>query len=387
MSRWRVHCGFVPLVDCAPLVIARELDFAANEGLDLQLLRQPSWSALRDLLALGHLEAAHILSPLPIAMTLGLGGFRSDVDTLMVLSVNGNVIAASNDLVARMRDGGWRPDLTDAETTGEALAAAAPDPLRFGVPFPVSMHRELVEYWLTGRNLSLELCSVPPPMMADALKAGEVDAFCVGEPWGSQAVDNEAGELILTGSAIWAFSPEKVLAARHAWIAENPEATAALMRAVYNAARWLEDPSNRSVATDILARSEYLGLPSDVIERAMSGHLLAQARSLGIKVPGFLHFHAGAANFPWRSQARWIGERLARRHGLPVGPAVERAMAVFRSDLYRKVLGPVGIDLPGASEKLEGALRHPTAVASTRGQMILQPDHFFDGVIFDPRGK
>jgi NitT/TauT family transport system ATP-binding protein len=387
MKRGTLHCGFVPLVDCAPLVIARELGFAADEGLDLQLLRQPSWSALRDLLALGHLEAAHMLAPLPIAMTLGLGGFPSEVDTLMVLSVNGNVIAAGNGLVAKMRAGGWQSDLTDAAGTGAALAQAVQGPLRFGVPFPVSMHRELVEYWLKDQPIELELCSVPPPMMAEALEAGEVDAFCVGEPWGSLAVDRAAGELILAGRAIWAFSPEKVLAARHDWIAEHPEATAALMRAVYHAARWLGNPGNRSIATDILARREYLDLPPDKIERAMTGQLLAQSRSLGIEVPGFLHFHKGAANFPWRSQARWIGERLARRHGLPFEDSVARAMAVFRSDLYRDVLGPAGIDLPGASEKLEGALRHPTAVASSRGNMILQPDHFFDGVIFDPDGE
>jgi len=387
MSRYKVNCGFVPLVDSAPLVIARELEFAANEGLDLELLKQPSWSALRDLLALGHLEAAHILSPLPIAMTLGLGGFQCDVDALMVLSVNGNVIAAGNALVARMRAQGWHPDLTDAEAAARALEAVAPKPLRFGVPFPMSMHRELVEYWLKGRDIALELCSVPPPMMAEALTSGEVDAFCVGEPWGSRAVDAEAGELILTGRSIWAFSPEKVLAARRDWVAENGAAAAALMRAVYQAGRWLHEPSNRMIATDILARSEYLGLPADVIERAMTGHLLAQARSLGTAVPGFLHFHTGAATFPWRSQARWIGERLARRYGLPVEQTAEIARGVFRSDLYRNILGPTGIDLPGASEKQEGALVHPTAVASSRGGLILQPDRFFDGEVFDPAGE
>lgn len=383
MSRYQISCGFVPLVDCAPLVIAHELGFAAKEGLDLELSKQPSWSALRDLLAMGHLQSAQMLSPLPVAMTLGLAGVKAQIDALMVLSVNGNVIAASNAVIAQMRAQGWTPDLADAQGTAQALKSVKA-PLRFGVPFPTSMHRELVDYWLKDNGVEYEICSVPPPMMAEALKSGEVDAFCVGEPWGSRAVDAEAGELILTGRAIWAFSPEKVLAARRDWIEDNPEATAALMRAVYHAGLWLHDHSNRMIATDILARREYLGLPADVIERAMKGHLLAQARSLGIEVPGFLHFHPGAASFPWRSQAQWIGARLARRHGLPLDTVIPIARSVFRSDLYRDVLGQIGLDLPGASDKQEGALSHPTAVASTRGGLILQPDRFFDGAVFDP---
>ena len=158
------------------------------------------------------------------------------------------------------------------------------------------------------------------------------------------------------------------------------------MRAVFHAGRWLHDPENRGIATDILARQDYLGLPADVIERAMKGHLLVQARSLGTEVPGFLHFNAGAATFPWRSQAQWIGHKLAQRHGLDLAQALATARSVFRSDLYRQVLGASGIDLPGASDKQEGALTHPMAVASTKGALILQPDRFFDGAIFDPTG-
>ncbi len=382
-----MHCGFVPLVDAAPLIIAHELGFAANEGVSLVLLKQPSWSALRDMLVMGHLEAAQMLSPMPIAMSLGLGGIKAQVDALMVLSVNGNVIAASNTLVERMRAQGWESDLGDAGGVSAALEKAAQGPLRFGVPFPFSMHRELVEYWLGKRGLQIEISSVPPPMMGQALTSGEIDAFCVGEPWGSRAVDTEAGELILAGRAIWAFSPEKVLAARRDWTSDNPNQVAALMRAVFHAGRWLHDPDNRVIATDILARQEYLGLPADVIERAMKGHLLAQARSLGTEVQGFLHFNVGAANFPWRSQAQWIGTNLARRYGLDLSLAVEIARGVFRSDLYRNNLGEIGVDLPGASDKQEGALSHPTAVASTRGELILQRDRFFDGAIFDPASR
>lgn len=384
MTGRRLNCGFLPLVDSAPLIIAHELGFATKEGVQLELLKQPSWSALRDLLVLGDLDLAHMLSPMPVAMSLGIGAVTEPVDALMVLSVNGNVVVAGNPLVGRMRQSGWEPDIFDAHGTAERMGQVTKAPLRLGVPFPISMHRELLEHWLQGRSVPFEIHSVPPPLMAEALGEGEVDAFCVGEPWGSRAVDAGSGEMILTGKAIWAFSPEKVLAARRKWIGANPEDVAAAMRAVFHAGQWLSDAGNRTIATDILARAEYLGLPDYIIERALTGRLLTRARSLGAEVPGFLHFHAGAANFPWRSQAQWIGRNLARRHGLNATDAVSEARKVFRADLYRQVMGRIGVDLPGASAKAEGAISNPTAVASQRGELILMPDRFFDGEIFDP---
>ena len=385
MSRRTINCGFVPLVDSAALVIARELSFAADEGLDLNLLRQPSWSALRDLLALGHLEAAQMLSPMPVAMSLGLGGIPAAVDALMVISVNGNVIGVSNDLAHGMRAAGWSGAFQAPKDTSAMLAAAADGPIRFGVPFPFSMHHELVSYWLRHRDdVTLDIRTVPPPMMADAIEEGEIDAFCVGEPWGSIAIERRVGELILPGAAIWAFAPEKVLGARRDWIEANPELTAALMRAVYRASHWLSDPGNRQLAGEILERSEHLGLPGEIIDRALAGLLITRPRSMAEHVPGFLRFHRSAANFPWRSQAAWIGNAIARRHGLDPGGAMQTARACFRADLYRQNLAPLGVDMPGASAKLEGALVREEAVASSGGQMILGPDAFFDGAVFDP---
>lgn len=387
MSDHSLNIGFVPLVDSAPLFIARDLGFAAEEGLSLTLLRQPSWSALRDLLALGHLDAAHMLSPLPIAMSLGLGGMPAAIDALMVMSVNGNVIGTTPAIAKQMRTLGWNGAFNDPQGTGQYLIKATNRRLSVGVPFPFSMHTELLHYWLGALGLTnpgeLDIRIVPPQMMADAIAAGEIDAFCVGEPWGSIAVEQGVGELILPGSAIWSFAPEKVLAVRRDWIEQNPDVTAALMRAVWRATRWLHNTDNRALASDILARSENLDLPDNVIDRALSSRLLPQPRHLGVDVPGFVRFHGRAANFPWRSQAAWIGSAIATRLGLPEPEAINTARQCFRADLYRQHLGPVGADLPGASEKLEGALPERTAVASTRGEMILGPDAFFDGKVFD----
>lgn len=391
MTLHHLNCGYVPLVDSAPLIIARELHFAADEGINLNLLRQPSWSALRDLLAMGHLEAAHILSPLPIAMSLGLGGLSAQIDTLMVLSVNGNVIGVSAAIADKMRSNGWSGAFLDAQGTATALLQASDKPLKVGIPFPYSMHAHLFDYWLRNnphlRSDSFQIVYTPPPLMAAAIENGDLDVFCVGEPWGSVGVENGAAELILPGSAIWSFAPEKVLGVRRVWATENPDLTAALMRAVYRAARWLDQPDNRVLATAILARSEHLDLPETVIDHALSGNIITHQSGLGTHVPNFLMFHQGAATFPWRSQAAWIATQIAARHGLDRTDAIRIARACFRTDLYRQNLSPIGVDMPGASEKIEGALQQPTPVSSTNGSMVLGPDRFFDDAQFDSDPK
>jgi NitT/TauT family transport system ATP-binding protein len=388
MSGFALDVGFLPLVDCAPLVVAHELGFAAEEGFDLRLRREPSWSALRDKLAMGRLDAVHMLSPVPVAMSMGLGGLPQRVDALMVLSVNGNMIGVSNAIAARMHAAGPKLDFMDAAAVGRRLIEVADRPIRVGAPFPFSMHAELLYYWFNALGLAapqgLIVRTIPPPLMADAVAAGEIDAFCVGEPWGTATVESGAGELILPGSAIWRFAPEKVLAARHDWVEDHPAQVRALMRAVWRAARWLSGPDARITTSELLARPEYLDLPAELIDRALTGRLLTAMNGAEESPPGFLEFHAGAANFPWRSQAIWIATRIADRLGLDRAEAATAARACFRSDLYRANLGPIGADLPGASEKVEGALSRRTPVASSTGEMFLGPDCFFDRQQFDP---
>ncbi len=387
MSVIALNLGYVPLVDAAPLLLAQTLGFAREEGLDLTLIAAPSWSTLRDMLSTGQVVAAQMLSPVPIATALGLGGEATPLEALMVLNLNGNTIGVSRDLADRMRAGGYDFDFCDARAAGLALLGAGGG-LRIGVPFAFSMHRELVHYWLDGLNqplpADLEICTVPPPRMAEALAAGEIDAFCVGEPRGSVAVGTGVGELLLPGSAIWGAAPEKVLATRAGWAEAEPGLAGRLIRAIWRAARWLGQPDNHSVAADLLAAPGRLAVGAEVIERVLDGQLLTSATGAERRVPHFIEFHAGAANFPWRSQAAWIGARLARRHGLDPLAAIAAARSVFRSDLYRLHMQGIGAELPGASDKVEGSLSVPTAAPSAEGRLILSPDRFYDARIFDP---
>ena len=378
-----LRLGFVPLVDAAPLIVAEAMGFAEEEGLVLDLVSAPSWSSLRDLLAFGQVAAAQMLAPVPVALELGLGG-PARFEVLSVLNLNGNAIGVSTALAARMKRHDFA--LSDARAAGLALLSAAEQGLRIGVPFAFSMHNELVRYWLEGLGQSLpeglEIVTVPPPLMPDALAAGEVDAFCVGEPRGSVAVERGAGVLLLPTSAIWAAAPEKVLAVRAGWAEAEPELAGRLIRAVWRAGRWLGHGANLTVAGEVLAAR--LGVSAELVERSLTGRLVISSDGAERIVPGFLRFDGGAAGFPWRSQAAWIGARLARRHGLNAMQAQTVAAGVFRSDIYRQHLGPAGADLPAASAKVEGSLAQATPVASSRGKLILPSDQFYDAQVFDP---
>lgn len=363
--------GYVPLLDAAPLIIARELGFAEEEGLDLRLMRAASWSQLRDMLDGGAVEAAHMLSAMPVARALGLGGGAGAIEVLMVLSIGGQVVGLSADLARQLGTGQGDP-----RALGAALGAAFPGrTLRLGVPFPFSMHALLLRYWLTraAPGLAPRIVTVPPPRMAEALEAGEIDGFCVGEPWGSAAASRAGARLVLAGSQIWSQSPEKVLAARAGW----GEAAGALLRALWRAGRWAEAAANRATLAEILARADYLDTPALHVEPALMGRMGEET------VPQLLSFHDGIANFPWRSQAGWIGAELARAHGLDIAPAMAAARATFRSDIYRRHLAALA-PMPRASVKAEGALMVSESQPAVQGSLHLARNRFFDGAVFDP---
>lgn len=388
MTLTRLSVAFIPLTDAAPLIAAEEMGFAREEGLSLDLIKAPSWSSLRDMLAFGRVEAAHLLAPVPVAMALGIGGVASPISALSVLSVNGTVIGVSNDLANKLRENGHGFAFNDARAAGLALAGVVDTPLRIGVPFPFSMHAELLYYWLDACGLpapqGLAIRTVPPPLMADALSAGEIDAFCVGEPWGSKAVEAGVGHLLLPGRAIWSFAPEKVLAVRTPWALDEPELAGRLMRAVWKAGRWLAEGGEQTTAAELLARSAYLDLAPDIIDRGLTGRFLINSKGDMREEPKFLTFYEGAANFPWKSQAAWIATQIASRLGLDRAAALDAARGVFRTDLYRRHLGDSGAILPGASEKVEGGIADNTAVAAENGRLILAENRFFDGRVFDP---
>jgi len=165
MKPVEISVAYMPLVDAAPLIIAQEMGFAQAEGIALDLIAAPSWSSVRDMLAFGRVDAAHMLSPVPIAMAMGLGGNATRLSSVSVLSVNGNVIGVGNTLAAKLRDAGYGFDFSDPVKAAAMLADISEGPISFGVPFPFSMHVELLRYWAEGTVLGADgvtIRTVPP---------------------------------------------------------------------------------------------------------------------------------------------------------------------------------------------------------------------------------
>lgn len=376
-----VDLGFIPLLDAAPLIVARQMGFAEAERLTLNLHQAWNWSMLRDMLAQGQVDAAQMLSAIPIAGRLGLGGVAVDFEAPMVLSLGGQVVGVAPMLADELRDRGLTIDFRDALAARDALRALRPAGLRVGVPFPFSMHAELLHLWL-GDMPGLETVTVAPPQMADAMAAGEIEAFCVGEPWGSWAVERGDAELLLPGTAIWTAAPEKVLATRRGWVEAEPDRGGALMRAIWRSCLWLAQPESRATASEMLARDDALGIDAEIIERALSGRMPLSRTGPLVESPGFLEFHDGAANFPWRSQAAWLGWRMGSRMGLDAIASAHEVQSVWRPDLYRRHLGTDAI-LPAASSKVEGSCPTPIQAGANRGTVELGRNLFFDGRIFD----
>ncbi|ESX60689.1 nitrate transporter [Mesorhizobium sp. LSHC422A00] len=390
----QITAGFMPLFDSAVLVAAGELGFAAREGIDLTLHRETSWANIRDRIAIGHFHMAHMLGPMPLACNLGLTPLASETIVPFSLGLGGNCVTISNAVWEGMAAHGAIPDLEPARA-GAALGAfirdragAGGDPLRFAVVHPHSGHNYELRYWLAGCGIDpereIEIVIVPPPFMADALVAGRIDGYCVGEPWNSASVAAGTGHIVTIKALLWRNSPEKVIGVRKAWSQENPVALAALLRALHHSARWCQDPGNHAELAGVMAQAGFLGLPPAVQMPILTGHLeLGGGAELDVD-DFFLPFDK-AANFPWKSHALWFYTQMVRWGHVEHTPEnLAIARDCYRPDLYRSALKPLGVALPGANAKVEGALKVATAVGATGAGLVLGPDGFFDGQTFDP---
>lgn len=389
MSDAPFRIGFLPLVDAALPILAREMGFAEDEDIDLTLIRDMSWATVNDRLLYGHSDAAHLLAPLAIATTLGLGRPATSISVPFVLGLNGNAITLRPDLAQMVTTVG---QLGDVAMIGAKLAAIALDSgerLRFGVVHRYSSHNFMLRYWMLGCGIDpdrdVEIVTVAPPFAADALASGEVDGICVGEPWNSVAVDRGAGVIVAVTSQIWLRGVEKVLAMRTVRMEENPDLTRRLIRSLYRAGAAFVDPARLDAVAAILARPEYLDGSATLIRRAISDQILFARGFPAIHVPDFMFQHREAANFPWVSQAAWLYAQMCVAGHTTANEADYRAAQhVFRPDIYRAALRPLGVPLPGASSKLEGGIAASLGVGTTQGRLILGADRFYDARSFDP---
>jgi ABC-type nitrate/sulfonate/bicarbonate transport system substrate-binding protein len=297
----KLRLGFVPLTDCAPLVMAQELGLFKKYGLQVQLSRELGWATVRDKIVHGELDAAHALAAMPLAATLGLGSIACDCLTALVLNLNGNAITLSNAL--------WQRGARDGRSLREEIFRSRREKiLTFGVVFPVSSHRQLLRNWLSAHGIAPErdvrFVVVPPPQMVANLKAGHLDGFCAGEPWNSLAVHARAGWIAATSADLDPGHPEKVLLVRRDFAERRPAEHLALVSALLEACEFCAQPENRARVATRLARPEFVGVPVEILKRGLAGQLDC-GNGLVRHIDDFCVFHREDANNPSGDKAAW----------------------------------------------------------------------------------
>lgn len=356
LERPKLALGIIPLVDCAPIVLAEELGAFERHGLDVEIRREASWATIRDKVALGLLDAAQMLAPMPLATTLGIDSVNVPMIAAMTLDLNGNAITLSQALWREIEDAA--PQSVSEPLDARALAAvvrgrtaAGRAPLTLASVFPFSSHNYLLRLWLASGGIDpdrdVRLTVVPPPHMVAHLSGGIIDGYCVGEPWNQQAASLGIGRIAVTGHQLWKAMPEKVLGTTEAWAQRHPRTMTALIKALIEACAWLDEPANRAEAARVLASPRYVNAPAEIIARSLA-------------MPDFHVFHRGHANFPWRSHADWFVAQMVRwgQAGADI-EASAVADRVFRPDLYRAAARAMGIDCPTEDRKPEGAHGEP----------------------------
>ena len=339
-----LNLGFLPLTDAASLIVAATQGFAQPFGLTLNLHRQNSWSGLRDKLIGGELDAAHGLYGLIYAVHLGIGGSRAvDMAVLMGLAQNGQSINLSTPLKAA--------GVTDPEALRNSVRQSGAR-LTLAHTFPTGTHALWLYYWLAANGIhplqDVRTLVLPPSQMVAYLQAGRIDGFCAGEPWGAQAIAEGVGFTLATSQSIWPDHPEKVLGCTRAFVEQYPNTARALVMAVLEASRFIDQSQeNRRSTAQLIAGSEYVNAPLAAIE----------SRFLGLYQDGLgnawndqhpLRFFAdGAANMPYLSDGLWFMTQLRRWGLLRQDPDYQLvASQVQQIELYRQAAEALGITVP-----------------------------------------
>ncbi|MEM7695372.1 MAG: CmpA/NrtA family ABC transporter substrate-binding protein [Pseudomonadota bacterium] len=373
----RVRAAFIPLVDSAPLIAAERMGFAREEGVALELTRERSWATLRDKLAVGAVEAAHLLAPITVASTLGLGNPKPPMVALMGLSMNGNAISVSAALYDEMRE--VAPIAGPDDLLGKARAlcavtvarrASGRSRLTFGIVHTFSPHHYELRYLLAAGGVDpdrdVDLVVVPPPYVVDHLRAGHIDGFCVGAPWTSLGLNEGLSRVIAVKAQIWNRGPEKVLGMRAAAADADPDLAGRLIRAVSRGAAYADDPANHEALSQMLAEEAVLAMDPAPIADSLAGRVPLDV-SAGAPIADYVFFGRDGAGFPWQSHALWFYAQMVRWGQAAHDPSAAKAAAsAYRPDLYRAAFAPGDVALPAADRRVEAG------------------DAFFDGHAFDP---
>ncbi len=394
LEKEKLTIGFIPLTDCATLVVAKELNFFEKYGLDVTLSKEASWANIRDKLAYGVLDCAQMLATMPIDTTLGLGSWKKETVTALVLGVNGNAITISNKLYQELKHldphfDDQRPVTADVlKQLVEMRKSEGKEPLTFAHVFPSSTHNYFLRYWLASAGIDpdndVTLSVIPPQQMVKNLEANIVDGFCVGEPWNQYAVQKGIGHALITSYEIWNNAPDKVLGVNKEWACSHPNTHKALIKALIEAAAWADKDENREKVAELLSREEYINVPVEIISSPLKGQYKYNADGKMESLPDFNVFQRYNAGFPWFSHIGWYLSQMIRWKDISASQdPISILKDIYWVDFYRQVVDEMGLAYPLQNSKAEGTHSGHWQSESNTGTQTMSSDLFFDKKTFD----
>ena len=293
--------GFIPLTDCASVVVASQMGFDKKYGITIKPSKEASWAAVREKLLNGELDASHVLYGMMYGIHLGTGGPQRDMAVLMNLNQNGQAITLSNQL----RDAG----VMDGASLKKAVDAKTRE-FTFAQTFPTGTHAMWLYYWLAANGIhplkDVKSIVVPPPQMVANMRVGNMDGFCVGEPWNARAIHDKVGFTATTTQDIWSDHPEKVLGATADFVSKHPNTCRALIMALLDASRYIDEQKNRAEVAKLISQKSYVNAPEAVIAGRFLGEYENGAGKTWKDAHPMQFFNGGQVNFPYLSDGMWF---------------------------------------------------------------------------------
>ncbi|MDP2227056.1 MAG: CmpA/NrtA family ABC transporter substrate-binding protein [Moraxellaceae bacterium] len=339
-----VNVGFIPLTDCASVVVAALLGFDKKYGIKINVSKEASWAGVRDKLANGELDAAHVLYGLIYGVHLGVGGPKKDMAVLMTLNQNGQAITLSNQL----KDKG----VTDGKSLKRLIDTDKRD-YTFAQTFPTGTHAMWLYYWLAAQGINpmkdVKTIVVPPPQMVANMRVGNMDGFCVGEPWNARAIFDKIGFTVATTQDIWMDHPEKVLGCTGEFVKKYPNTARALTMAVLEAARYIDNVKNRPQVAKLIAGKSYVNAPEEVIVQRFLGNYENGIGKQWKDEHPMQFFDGGKVSFPYYSDGMWFLTQHKRWGLLKDDPDyLEVAKQVNQVEIYKQAASQLKIPVPAS---------------------------------------
>ena len=334
--------GFMPLTDCASVIIASVMGFDKKYGIKIIPSKEASWAAVRDKLVAGELDAAHVLYGLIYGVQMGIGGPKKDMANLMTINNNGQAISLSHQLKAR--------GVVDGDSLAK-LMQTEPREYIFAQTFPTGTHAMWLYYWLAAYGINpfsaVKVITVPPPQMVANVRVDNMDGFCVGEPWNARAIHDQVGFTAVTSQQIWPDHPEKILGTTADWVTQYPNAARALIMAMLDASRYIDTMTNRAQVAKIIADKAYVNTDVDSIIGRMSGQYDNGNGQHWSDSHYMKFFNEGKVNFPYLSDGMWFLTQHKRWGLLKTDPDyLGVAKKVNQIKLYTEAAMQLGIAVP-----------------------------------------